>query len=287
MKHRIFLALVYGAQSLDFSPPRGSITWMVKSSATSVYCKEAKAPPPTVDDPVVVEVLGIPQLQTAREKAKLVSVKGKAPSKSKESCVWALVTLPASSPKNLNLFAENRVRIEGQYGKAAVIMIPFPWELPNKQHFRIGWAPATTTEEDVREEAKSRLEDRILSEPSISRSLDSMGKNIWNMTLVFRETLVEDQEDPQGRSMMGTLERSERTWQVKGDMWQIWAGTHCRGCHGSGHTDYKCPMQPYVTPYDHFKSDQLPKESSDWPIEVFLNSHPNLKVNLERDKNKK
>ncbi|KAF8473114.1 hypothetical protein JB92DRAFT_3134856 [Gautieria morchelliformis] len=104
-------------------------------------------------------------------------------------------------------------RVRGEYPKEAILLVPFPWEQQEVQWFRIGRAPATTREMDVRQAIEENVGSRQAEVPSVQKSADKGGQIVWNIRLTFKRKLV-TMDDGSKDSVVDTLGKSDRLWKV-------------------------------------------------------------------------
>ena len=74
--------------------------------------------------------------------------------------VWVLVVLPEGM--NNTMFLGPEQHIGGRYDKEAILFEPFPWELPQTQHYKIANVQSMLMEEEVRKGVEERLRGRIM-----------------------------------------------------------------------------------------------------------------------------
>jgi hypothetical protein len=281
MSHRLCLATVYGAKTLGHLQHRKAIMGKIQKAITELLREDLPRSAIREDDPVLMEELSVPTYFSKPLPRREPKGNKKSKEAERTSRVWALVTLPEKTPENTNLFKCQNFRVLGEYGREAIILVPFPWELPETQWFRIGRTPATTRNQDVVEAIERMLGPRIKGNPQVSKGTDKSGQMIWNIRLNFNRRKVEGAMDD-NETVVDTLGTNERQWKIRGDEWHIWPGTHCTGCHGVGHTENKCELRPHISPLDRRPNDQLPDEAEEWPIEVYLRDNQPQKGRQKR-----
>ncbi|KAF8524215.1 hypothetical protein JB92DRAFT_2827111 [Gautieria morchelliformis] len=243
MSHRLCLATVYGAKTLGPLAKRKGITGKIQRVVTALLAEERLDVVIREDDPVSVEELNVPAHFSKGGVYKNPRGYKRPREAERTSRVWALVTLPEAMPVSYNMFDIRSFRVQVEYPKEAILLVPFPWELQEDQWFRIGRTPATTRETDVRQAIEDNVGSRQAEVPSVQKSADKGGQIVWNIRLTFKRKTVTN-DDGSRDSVVDTLGKSDRQWKVGHDEWLIWPGTHCTGCHGVGHMGGRVTRSP-------------------------------------------
>ena len=75
--------------------------------------------------------------------------------------------------------------IGGRYTKEAILFEPFPWELPQTQHYKIVNVQSMLMEEEVQKGVEEKLRGRIMESPVVIKRVDRSQKPVWDLRIMF------------------------------------------------------------------------------------------------------